>query len=98
MGWHHLEYDGERARVFDGMRIGEQLFRALTAPLDDMPAETVLALRREADVGHDRDARRDDPPYLLGAAHAALEFHGVGMRFLHETERGVQRLIRSRFI
>ena len=36
----------------------------------------------------------DDAPDLLGAAHAALELDRVRPRFLHEPERGVQRLVR----
>ena len=38
----------------------EQLLGALAAALDDVPAETVLALRREADVRHHRDAGAHD--------------------------------------
>ena len=64
-----------------GVRIGEQLVGAfVTATLDDVAAETVLALRGEPDVRHHRDAGTDDPLDLLGAAHAALALHRVATR------------------
>ena len=93
LGRHHLQHDGERAGVLDGVRVGEQLLGALAAALDDVAAQLVLALRREPDVRHHRDAGRHDAADLLGAAHAALELDRVGAGLLHEAERGVQRLV-----
>jgi hypothetical protein len=52
-----------------------------------------LALRSEADVRHDRDARGDDPADLLRTADAALELHRVRVGLLHEPERGVQGFV-----
>ena len=93
-GRHHLEHDRERAGVLDRVRVGEQLLDAVAAPLDEVTAEAVLALRGEADVRHDGDARIHDAPDLLGAAPSALELHRVGAGLLHEPHGGVQRLQR----
>ena len=65
----------------------------VAAALDDVAAQAVLALRREADVRHHRDARGHDAADLLGAANPALELHGVGVRLFHEAERGVKRFV-----
>ena len=68
------------------MRVGEQLLGFLAAA-HDVPAESVFALRREADVRHHRDAGAHDPLDLLRAAHPAFELDGVGTGLLHETDR-----------
>jgi hypothetical protein len=65
---HHRE----RAGVLHRVRIIEELRRTLAAPLDDVAAEAVLALRREADVRHHRDARAHDLLDLLRAAASRL--------------------------
>ena len=53
---HHLHHHGERAGVLDGVGVGEHPLGRVAAALDPVAAEGVLALRREADVGHHRDA------------------------------------------
>ena len=58
-----------------------------------MAAESVLALRRVADVRHHGNAGADDAADLLAAALAALELDRVGARLLHEADGGVQGLV-----
>ncbi len=75
LGGHHLEDDGEGPRVLHGARVVEQPLELVAAALDDVAAQTVLALGGEADVGHDRDAGTHDPVDLVGAPHTALALH-----------------------
>src|SRR4029453_779002 len=55
----------------------------------------VLALRREADVRHDWDARGRHRGDLWRAHLAALQLHRVAATLLHEPHGGPQRLGRA---
>ena len=84
----HLHHDGERAGVLNGVGIGEDPLGRVAAALDPVTAEGVLALRREPDVGHHRDAALAEPGDLRGHLDAALELHAVGEALLHEPGGG----------
>ena len=51
----HLHHDRERTGGLDRLRVIEDPLGGLAAALDPVAAEAVLGLRREADVGHDRN-------------------------------------------
>ena len=96
---HHLEHDSEGTRCLDRPRICEQLCHAVVAAaLDHVPAESVLGLRREADVREHGDAGLDDATDLLGHTHSALELDGVRTGLLHVALRGVERLLGPRLV
>ena len=80
-----LEHDRVRAGLLERARVGEQpLAAARIAALDLEAAELVVALRREADVAHHRDARGDEPVHELGVDRAALELDRVAAALLHQ--------------
>ena len=58
-------------------------------------AEGVLALRREADVRHHRDAGLVQQPDLRSYADAALELDRLRAALLHHADGGVERLLRA---
>ena len=65
----------------------------LPASLDPVAADGMLALWREADVGHDRDAGRGQGGDLRRHRPAALELDRVGPALLHEPGGRLQRLL-----
>ena len=64
VGGHHLQHDREGARVLQGQGGAHQLVTGVAAALHPVAPELVLALRREADVRHDRHAGVDQRPHL----------------------------------
>ena len=92
---HHLEHDRKSPGVFHRVGVGEQRLRRVAATLDDVAPELMLALGSETDMRHDGYARRHDAADLLGAPHAALELHRMGLGLFHEPECSVQRLVGS---
>ena len=95
VGGHHLQDDGERAGLLHGAGVGEQLLGARAAALHPVAAEGVLALRREADVRHHRDAGVVQQPDLRRDPHAALELDRLRAALLHQPDGGVERLLRA---
>src|SRR5437868_2355538 len=71
--------------------------RARTAllALHAVAAHGEHALRREAEVPHDRDARLRDGAHGLGAARAALELDRVGAALLHQAPGVLERVARA---
>ena len=92
---NHFEHDRERPSILNSVSIREQGRDLVSTPLDDVTAESVLALRGKPNVSHHRNAGRHDPANLLGRANAALELHGVRAGLLHEPEGRVERLVRA---
>jgi len=90
----HLEHDGDRAGLLEFDRVGKQPVGFVAPSLDAVPTERVLALRGEADVAEDRDARFGDLAHLVAHLAAALELDRVGEAFLHEPHGGVECLLR----
>ena len=68
------------------------MFGTVTSALNHVAAETVLALRRESDVGHDGDAGIDDLFDLWCAPDAALKLHSLTASLFHEANRGLEGL------
>ena len=66
---HALEHDREGARRLERLGVVQQPFAVLAAALDLVAAEGVDRLRGQAQVGHDRDAGRDQ---LLDLADHAV--------------------------
>ena len=75
--------------------VGEQLLGAGATALHPVAAEGVLALRREADVRHHRDAGLGQQPDLRGHADAALELDRLGAALLHQPHGRLERLLGS---
>ena len=86
---HHLEYHGKSTGLLHRERVSHQGPGALAATLDDVPAQSVLTLRGEADVAHDGDTRRNNAPDLFSAAHATLQFDRVRVGLFHKTKSSV---------
>ena len=92
---HHLQHHREGTGLGDRAGVGDHLLRGVAAALHPVPADRVLALRREPDVGHHRDAGRVDRRDLRRAPPAALELHRVAAGLLHEPHGRAQRLGRT---
>ena len=90
---HHLQHHRERPRRLQRQRVLDQALTGVAAALDPEPAERVLALRGEPEVGHHRDAGARQRLDLRREPRPALELDGVRPALLHEPEGGGQRLL-----
>ena len=86
---HHGEGPGIRNRfriLFNGRPLVPR------APLRFEAAEHIDELRREPDMGHDRNAALREEMDGVGHALAAFNFDGAAFRFLHHPRRIVKGL------
>ena len=92
---HHLQHDGEAARLLERVSVEQELRRRRRRPpLDLVAAEGGERLRREPDVADDGDAGVDGGAHHRDGAAAALDLHSVHPALLeqaHRVARGVGR-------
>ncbi len=99
VGRNRLEDDRVHTRLFESERIREQpLATTGITALDLEAAELVIALRRQADVAHDGNPRRDQLPDELRVNGAALELDRVTAAILHQLPGVGHRLLERRLI
>ena len=98
-----LEDDREGARLLDRARIGDDALTlagsaAATSTLHTVPAHAVDRLRRQADVGHDRDVDGSERGDGVRHGDAALELHRLGAAFLDQAAGVAQRILRAHLV
>ena len=90
---HHLQHDGEGARLAHSWACSTRSLAGVAAALHPVPADLVLRLRGEPEVGHDGNPRAGDRLDQRGPG--ALKLDGVALRLLHEAHRGADGLGRA---
>ncbi len=86
LGGNGLEHHGEGAGLFHCVGVFQKLAGRIGGlALHLEAAQSVDALRREADVGAHGNLAVDDGADAVGHLHAALQLHGIGAGLLHET-------------
>ncbi len=95
LGRNHFHQHAERPGVGQRHGVVDQPLRVVAAALDAVAAQGVFALRREADVRHDRNAGLDHGPDGFGVELAALDLDGVREALLEEADAGGHCLLRG---
>src|SRR5438105_5308593 len=94
-----LEHDGERSRLFEGLRVVEDLLRCfIAATLHPVPAELVDKGGRQAQMRHHRNAHGGELPGVLDDPPATLHLHCLDACFLHKAACVTNGVFRRRVV